>query len=116
MAEEAIMQAVRRCRERTAELLDDESFNVAEARGKLAQYADFTCFDKGGLKIVRSCYLNISKKELEEFLYFNDSQVQANTILQLFVWSKKSQKPKRFKLFYNQPDQRIPDDLLKLVK
>ena len=117
MTEESIIQINRRCKERTGELLDDESFNVAEARGKLAKVADFICLDKGVMKVVRSCLDGIPKKEFDEFLEFNDSQLQANTILQIYFWEKHGRQPfYRPKLFYNKPDQKISDKLKELVK
>ena len=117
MAEEAIKQFCRRCKERTAEILDEESFNVGEARGKLARVADFTCFDKASYKIVKSCPGWITQKELDRLLAFNGSQQSASTILQIFFWRQNDQGPfYRPKLFYNQPNQPIPDDLKKLVK
>lgn len=117
MAEEAISQILRRCKERTATILDDESFGVAITRGKLSHIFDIICKDKGCDKLVKICYRTISKKELSDILRFNDGQRNSSTILQLFFWGKNERHPfARPKLFYNQPNQRIPDDLTRLVK
>lgn len=117
MSEEAIKKALRRYRDKTAVILDDESFNVAEARGKLSKIFDFTCFDKGTMKLVKVCYQNISKKELNDLLVYSDSQLNANTILQVDFWDRGKRKPFfRSKLFYNRPNQAISPDLQKLVK
>lgn len=117
MSEVSIKQALRRYREKTAELLDDESFNVATARGKLSKSFDFTCFDKGVFKLVKVCYQTMPSKEFDDLLSYSDSQLSANTILQIDFWDKGKRKPfYRSKLFYNQPNQAIPPDLRKLVK
>jgi len=117
MSETAVKQALRRYREKTATLLDDESFNVAQSCGKLSHVIDFTCFDKGVMKLVKVCYQTISPKELEGLLNYSDSQLNMNTIIQIDFWDKGKRKPfYRSKLFYNQPGQAIPSDLQKLVK
>jgi len=117
MTEPTIVRRQRECRNKTADLLDDESFHVAEARGKLAKYFDLMCFDKGSYKLVRVCLDYIPQKELERLLKFNDSPYGSNTILQFFFWDKNARRPAcRPKVFYNQPTQELPDHLRKRVK
>ena len=117
MGEPAVIKRIRGRIEETVVLLDDESFNVATTRGKFARVFDITCKDKGGDKLVKVCEDSISRRELDDILNFNDVQLSTGTILQIFFWRKNAQRPfARPKLFYNQPDQRIPDDLENLVK
>ena len=117
MGEPAVIKRIRGRIEETVVLLDDESFNVATTRGKFSQVFDITCKDKGCDKLVKVCEDTISQKELDDILNFNDVQLSTGTILQIFFWKKNAQRPfARPKLFYNQPDQRIPDDLQNLVK
>lgn len=117
MSEEAVKQALRRCIDRTIDICDDESFNVAVARGKFSRVFDIMCKDKGVDKFIKVCYRTISQKELRDILHFNDGQLQANTIIQLFFWNKNSRKPfYKPKLFYNIPSQEIPPELKRLVK
>lgn len=118
MGEEAINKILRRIKDETEDILDGESFNVARiTKGKLSGVIDFTCFDKGTLKLVKVCLDEISKKELESLLYFNDSQISTSTILQIDFWKRQGRKPfYRAKLFYNQPNQYISEGLKRLVK
>ena len=116
MSEAAVKKILRRIKNSSANLLDSESFNVAEARGKLANIVDFTCFDKGVIKLVKVCYKSISKKEIENLLQYNDSQLNATTILQIDFWSKNSHKPfYRSKLFYGKPNQPLCEELKRLI-
>jgi len=117
MADEAVMQVLRNCRKRTIELLDEESFNVSEARGKLSKYWDIACFDQGCYKLVKVYVDEVPKHDLDRLLHFNRSPNGSNTILQVFIWKKNAQKPvARPKLFYNDPKQEISEELKKYVK
>lgn len=117
MSEEPIKQLMRRLKEKTAIELDRESFNVGAAKGKLAEIADFTCFDIGVFKLVKVCYKTISKIELNNILNYNKNQPHANTIWQLFFWNKYQERAfYKPKLHYNQPQQHLSSELKNLVK
>lgn len=117
MSEEAISQKLGDYETKTWQILDRESFCVARAVGKLAQIAHFTCQDKISFKIIRCCYRTISRKELEDLLFFNDSPSSAPTVIQIFFWDDYGREPfYRPKLFFNQPKQVLPIELQKLVK
>jgi hypothetical protein len=53
---------------------------------------------------------------LNALLCFNEAQQAGSTILAIHIWDDYCQRPLRWKLFYNQPEQAIPDNLLKYVK
>lgn len=110
------MQQFRRRRSDTARLLDDESFNVGAAVGKMARVFDFSCMDQMGFKAVKVCLDTITTDDLERVLAWTGSSHPA-TMLQLIFWRTGEHRPfYRVKLFYNQPKQPIPADLKKLVK
>ena len=113
---ESITRLMREFRMKEMVMLDDESYNVSEAKGKLSRTIDFTCFDKGCYKLIKICYKCISQKELTELLEFNESPHGSNTILQIDFWDKYKKKPHREKLFYNDPGQRLPKGLKGRVK
>ena len=116
MADISLKRKLRRRRKLTEEMLDDESFNVAEAKGKLAGYFDYTCFDKGSYKLVKVVYNNISEQELEHILRFSDSPFNSNIIIQLWIWQGLERKPAaKPKLFYNRPNQSLPRSLKKFI-
>ena len=117
MPDEAIKKQLRRFLDATAKLLNEESYHVSVAYGKSSDVYDLACCDKGCWKIVKVCLDTISRHELDMLLGFNDTPYDNGTILQIFFWTAQSKKPfYRFKLFYNRPDQPIPDELQKLVK
>jgi len=117
MSEQSVRKVINRLQERTCAILDEESFNVAQTLGKASALFDFACFDKGCYKLVKVCYKAISQYELDKILFFNDSPHNDNTIIQVFFWDKYAQKPfYRVKLFYNKPNQSLPDKLQNLVK
>jgi hypothetical protein len=116
MSDTPIMQQLRRRKADTAQLLDDESFNVGAAIGKMARAFDFSCMDQMGFKAVKVCLDSITPDELELALTWRGSSHPA-TMLQLIFWRKGGHKPfYRAKLFYNQPKQVLPAELQKLVK
>lgn len=116
MADVSLKRKLRRRRKLTEEMLDDESFNVAEAKGKLSNYFDYTCFDKGSYKLVKVVYDSISKQELEHILQFSDSPFNSNIIIQLWIWRDRERKPAaKPKLFYNRPNQSLPKPLKKFI-
>ena len=117
MSEDAIKRQLRGRRSDTASILDDESFNVGEAVGKLAHVFDFIRFDKGCHKLVRVCLDYVTRQELDRILTFQDGRDESGTIIQLFFWHAGDRKPfYRPKLYYGRPRQTIPGELLKLVK
>jgi hypothetical protein len=116
MSDTAIMQQLRRLREKTWHILDNESFHVGASRGKAAKVCDFICMDKSGYRLVKVCYQTISQPELERLMHFNDSR-DPGTIIQIFFWQKHEHRPFfRAKLYYDRPGQVIPAPLQKLVK
>jgi len=116
MSEATIVQKGRRDIEKSLKLLDDESNCVGLARGKAASVVDIFCKDKGHDMLVKVCYQYISRTELNALLCFNEAQQAGSTILAIHIWDDYCQRPLRWKLFYNQPEQAIPDNLLKYVK
>jgi hypothetical protein len=116
MSDTAIAQQMRRLREKTWHILDNESFHVGASRGKAASVCDFICMDKSGYRLVKVCLQAISPLELERLLRFNESRDTA-TIIQIFFWKTGEHQPfHRAKLYYDKPEQPIPTALQKLVK
>ncbi len=116
MSDDPIKQQIRRLKERTWHILDNESFHVWEARGKASNVCDFICMDKSGYRLVKVCYQVIGAVELGRLLNFNDSR-DPGTIIQIFFWDKHEHQPfYRAKLYYDRPQQPIPASLQKLVK
>lgn len=117
MPDESIKRQLRRCREATANILDEESFHVNETSGKAAVVYDFMCFDRGCWKLVKVCVESITRHELRRFLEFSGTPCDNGMVLQIFFWRKRGRHPfYRPKLAYNRPDQEIPPELQKLVK
>jgi hypothetical protein len=107
---------MRRLREKTWHLLDDDSDHVGAARGKAEKVCDFICTDKSRNRIVKVCYLTITKTELDLLLQFDDSY-DPTTAIQIYFWRKYEDRPFYIaKLYYRQPDQRISVQLQNLVK
>lgn len=116
---EGIKKLFRRFKKQTQQILEDENFYVAEATGKLAEYFDFNCFDRGCWKHVKIFYKDVDKDVLDKLLAFDKSPFGSknNTILQFFIWEKYGRKPlARPKCEYNNPGQDLPADLEKFVK
>jgi hypothetical protein len=116
MSEATIVQKDRRYVEKSLRLLDDESNCVYAARGKAAAVVDICCKDKGHDMLVKVCYQSISRAELNALLCFNEAQQAGSTILAIHIWTDYIQRPLRWKLFYGQPSQAIPEGLKKYVK
>ena len=116
MSEATIIQKDRRYVEKSLKMLDEESNCVGLARGKAARAVDIFCKDKGHDMLVKVCYQCISRAELNALLCFDDAQQVGSTILSIHVWTDYAQRPLRWKLFYNQPSQVIPEGLKKYVK
>lgn len=116
MSEDLIKQEIRRLRERTWHILDNESFHVWEARGKAANVCDFICMDKSGYRLVKVCYQVIEAFALDRLINFNDSR-DRDTIIEILFWEKHEHQPFfRAKLFYDRPKQPLSAQLKKLVK
>lgn len=120
MPEAAIKQTIRRLKEKTAKILDNESFHVNEATGKAEKIYDFFCFDKSCYKITKVCLDTIQPLALSSLLFFRESPFEnpeARTIIQIFFWHHSDHSPfYRAKLYYGQPKQVIPEELEKLVR
>jgi len=116
MPEPAILQTMRRLKEKTWPILNEESDYVGSARGKAADICDIICFGKLGYRLVKVCLETISKAELDRLLHFNECR-DPNTIIQIFFWHNHEHRPfYRAKLYYDKPNQPIPAALKKLVK
>lgn len=117
MTEEAIKRKERNLATKTVRRLDKESYWGGQATGKLAKIATATGIDKGIIKIVKSVYFDIEEDELKRLLDFNEAPNGMPCIIEIWFWKPKEREPfERKKLFYNQPEQRLNDDLIKLVK
>jgi len=117
MSEESIKRKERILATKTVRRLDKESYWGSQATGKLAKIATATGIDKGIFKIVKSVYFDIEEDELKRLLDFNEAPNEMPCIIEIWFWKPKEREPfERKKLFYNQPDQRLNDDLIKLVK
>jgi len=116
MPDVSLKRKLRRRRRLTEEMLDDESFNVSKAVGKLADYFDYTCFDKGSYKLVKVVYNSVSRHELNRVLNFSDSPYNSNIIIQFWIWKDRDRKPAaKPKLFYNRPNQKLPKVLEEFI-
>ena len=116
MPESSVMQKLRRRKDDTLTLLNEESFNVSVAFGKLAEVCDITCSDIMGSKLVKVCLDTISKHELNALLTY-DGFRDEYTIIQVWFWRDGEHQPfYRPKLRYMRPNQTIPALLQKLVK
>ena len=117
MPDESVKQRIRRIKRSASNILDRESFNVAEAKGKLSEVVDLVCFDKSGLRLVKVCEEKISNSELSKILHYSDALLDTSTILQIDFWKKNGRKPfYRAKLYYNKPNQIINNELKKLIQ
>ena len=116
MSESAVVTKLRRRRKDTMTLLNEESFNVSAASGKLAEVCDITCSDIMGSKLVKVCLDTISRHELKRLLDF-DGFRDEYTIIQVWFWRDGEHQPfYRPKLRYMRPGQTIPALLQNLVK
>ena len=119
MAEEAINKILRRVKNATKKDLDQSSFCVWEATGKVAYDWDFLCCDYSGYRYVRVFLDEIPIKIYEKLLKYdyNPQLSSPITTIQFYVWSKYGQSPiARPKLKFNCSEQEIPVSLKKLVK
>lgn len=118
MSETAYKDRLRRARMRTRKMLDGESSFVFEAKGKAATVFDFVCKDKrNGDTYTRVCLDQIAAHELHRLMEFDAICADANTIIQLIFWREHEHRPFcRAKLYYNQPKQKLPDELARLVR
>lgn len=117
MSEATVKRQERSLIEKTVNRLDKESYYCGPAIGKLAEVATAMAKDKGISKIVKSVYEHITKNELNKLLLFNEFSDKDNCIIEIWFWRLREREPfDRKKLFYNQPDQRIDQDLAKRIK
>jgi len=118
--EEVIKRKERSLVEKTIKRLNKESCWCGSAEGKLAKIATAHGFDKGIYRIIKSVWDFITEEELKSLLYFNEAPNDSPCVIEIWVWDSQNpwaREPKeRYKLFYNEPNQRISDELQKIIR